>query len=218
VAAFDRSLPPVPAEGEQRLTLISSRKQGAEMKHVATMALIINLGVAGLYGQQRIPVKMEFSGTAGASAIDLQQDNTTNDEENFAGNGTFGQFTFRNIRAIASLPQPSSTCSGPGKFFFNNLAGAGVFRFQDGSLLKVTLIQGSDCVDLVAQHGNCTLTLQITGGSGRFEGASGVLTLTEVVVPVPVDTVHTPVFFASTGVITGMISGVGKGQDGQSER
>jgi hypothetical protein len=188
------------------------------MKHMATMALIINLSVAGLYGQQHIPVKMDFSGTAGASAIDLQQDKTSNNEDNFAGNGTFGQFTFRDVRAIASLPQPSSTCSGPNKFFFNSLAGAGVFRFQDGSLLMVILTQGSDCIDLNAGHANCTLTFQVAGGSGRFEGATGVLTLTEVVVPVPADPVHTPVFFASTGVITGTISGVGKGQDGQNER
>ena len=41
------------------------------MKHIATMALMLNLGVAGVYAQQR-PVKMTFSGTEAASTINLQ--------------------------------------------------------------------------------------------------------------------------------------------------
>ena len=32
------------------------------MKHIATVALMLNLGVAGVYAQQ-MPVKMTFSGT-----------------------------------------------------------------------------------------------------------------------------------------------------------
>ena len=44
------------------------------MKHITTVALMLNLGVAGVYAQQ-IPVKMTFSGTGGASAIDLKQPN-----------------------------------------------------------------------------------------------------------------------------------------------
>ena len=35
------------------------------MKHIATVALMLNLGVAGVYAQQK-PVKMTFSGTAAA--------------------------------------------------------------------------------------------------------------------------------------------------------
>ena len=46
------------------------------MKHIATMALMLNLGVAGVYAQQR-SVKMVFSGTAAASTINLQQPDTT---------------------------------------------------------------------------------------------------------------------------------------------
>ena len=45
------------------------------MKHIATVALMLNLGVAGVYAQQR-PVKMTFSGTAAPSTINLQQPNT----------------------------------------------------------------------------------------------------------------------------------------------
>src|SRR5580693_1896782 len=177
------------------------------MRHIATMALMLNLGVASVYAQQH-PVKMVFSGTSAASTVNLQQPDTSNDEDNFAGKGTLGSFTFRNVRAIANSPTPSSTCSGPSQLYFADLAGAGVFRFQDGSLLKVNLTQGGDCIDLAAQEGHCTLTLQITGGTGRFKDAAGTLTLTETNVPVLADALNNPVFFTETGEVTGTISGV----------
>ena len=179
------------------------------MKHIATVALMLNLGVAGVYAQQK-PVEMTFSGTAAASTINLQQANTHTGEENFAGNGTLGPFTFRNISAETASPQSPvpSTWSGPTQLYFVRVAGAGVFYFQDGSLLKVNLTQGSDCVDLVAQQGLCTMTFQIAGGTGRFKDASGILTLTETVLPVLADASNNPVFFAATGEFTGTISGV----------
>jgi hypothetical protein len=187
------------------------------MKHIATLALMINLGAAGVYAQQH-PVKMVFSGTTGASAVDLLETNTTNNEENYAGSGTLGSFTFRDVRALAAAPQQSSTCSGPNKFYFPSEGGGGVFRFQDGSLLKVNLTQGSDCLDFAAQQAHCVLTFQIIGGTGRFKDASGVLTLTETVLPVVPDVTGNPVFFAATGGITGAVSGVATDSDSHEDQ
>ena len=161
---------------------------------------------------------MVFSGTTAASAVDLLEPKTNNNEENYAGNGTLGSFTFRDVRGIAALPQQSSTCSGPNKLYFPSDAGGGVLRFLDGSLLKVNLTQGSDCIDLAAQEAHCELTFQIIGGTGRKD-ASGVLTLTETVVPVVADASasHNPVFFAATGEFTGTISGVAREADRHEE-
>jgi hypothetical protein len=161
---------------------------------------------------------MAFSGTVAASAVNLQQPSTTNDEENYAGNGSLGSFTFRNVRAITAFPQSSSTCSGPNKIALSSKAGAGVFRFQDGGLLKVNLTQGEDCIDLAAGEAHCTLTFQITGGTGRFKDASGTLTLTETVVPVLADALGNPVFFATTGEFTGTVSGAAREWDRQEDR
>jgi hypothetical protein len=193
------------------------RMQKAQMKYIAAMALMLNLGVASVYAQQH-PVKMVYSGTSGPSAVNLQQPGTQTAEENFAGNGTLGSFTFRNVRAIAASPQSSSTCSGPNQLYFPSDVGAGVFRFEDGSLLKVKLTQGADCIDLAAQEAHCALTFQITGGTGRFKDASGVLSLTETVVPVLADATNNPVFFAATGEFTGRFSGVAREADRQEER
>ena len=180
------------------------------MKRLATAALIFNFGVAAIYAQQR-PVKMTFSGTSAPSTVDLKQPGTNTGEENFAGYGTLGLFTFRNISAETTTPQSSSTCSpgnAPPKLYFLRVAGGGVFHFLDGSLLKVNLTQGDDCVDLMAHEGHCTMIFQITGGTGRFKDASGTLTLTETVLPVLADASNppSPVFFAATGEVTGAVA------------
>jgi hypothetical protein len=155
-------------------------------------------------------VKMGYSGTStGASAVNLQQPGTLTVEENFEGTGALGEFTFRLISAETNTPQePPSTCAGPNNIFFTRVSGAGVFRFQDGSLLKVSVTQAADCIDLAALLGHCTVTLQVTGGTGRFKSASGVLTLTELNVPVLADALNNPVFFAVTGQFTGTVSEV----------
>ena len=173
------------------------------MKHLTTIALM-NLVVAGAYAQQT-PIKMTFSGTAGASPIDLKQPDTNTGEENLAGNGTLGAFTFRVVKASANGPQPNITCTG---LYFQTVAGAGLFRFQDGSLLSVTLTQGGDCIDLVHMLAHCTWIFKINGGTGRFQNASGALTLTETALPVLADALGIPVFFSETGTFTGTISGM----------
>src|ERR1700756_1667899 len=99
------------------------RKQETQMKYIAAMALMLNLGVATVYAQ-RYPVKMGFSGTVAASAVNLHHPSTTTDEENYAGNGSLGSFTFRNVRAITAFPQSSSTCSGPNKIALSSKTGA----------------------------------------------------------------------------------------------
>ena len=184
------------------------------MKHGMTIAMVLFLASASAYAQQT-PVRMTFSGNAGAGPIDLKQPNTSTNEENLDGNGTLGSFTFRLIKASAVGPQPSSTCAG---LFFPNTAGGGIFRFQDGSLMYVSLTGGGDCIDFVHMMATCTLTFKISGGTGRFKTASGVLTLTETAVPVLADASQTPVFFSETGSFTGTISGLSSDEDFQDAR
>jgi hypothetical protein len=186
------------------------------MKRIATAALMLNLGIAGIYAQSlgMQPVTMTFAGNGSeGSRINLQYPNTSNVEENVAGNGALGPFTLQNITAEATSPssQPPSACSGATHLYFPRVAGAGIFLFPDGSLLNVKLMQGADCIDLVANEGHCTLTLQVTGGTGRFKNASGVLTYTETAVPVLADYFNNPVFFDEMGEITGTVSGVAIG-------
>jgi hypothetical protein len=184
-------------------------KAGTVTRTLVVVGLMLDLGVAGVYAQSGRPmnvhVKMMFSGNGAPSPINLNQPHTSTGEENVAGDGTLGPFSFRNVSATANTPHPSSTCSG---LFFPRVAGAGLLRFQDGSLLKVNLTQGGDCIDLVQMVGHCTLTFQIDGGTGRFKDASGVLTLTETAHPILADASNNPVFFTETGQLTGTVFGV----------
>lgn len=193
------------------------------MKHIAAMALLLNLGVAGLYAQER-PIKMIFSGTEGRSAIDLQYPDPhsgaiNTGEFDFGGNGTLGSFTFRNVEANSDLrfPQQSSLCPA-NQAYYSTIAGGGAFRFQDGSLLKVKLTEGHDCIDFVALEAHCTRIFEITGGTGRFKDASGRLTLTETVVPVLSDAAGNPALLAATGKFIGMVSGMAADEERQDER
>ena len=171
-----------------------------------TMALALPAAAQGL--------KMTLSGTSAASTSNLQQPNTSTGEDNFAGKGSLGSFTYRFVHSMANAPTPSSVCTGPHDVHFSDPAGGGVFRFQDGSLLYVQLTQGDDCIDFVVGAAHCIRILKITGGTGRFQNASGTLSLTETsIVPVLFDAFGNPVLFAAIGDITGTISGVGGDQD-----
>lgn len=171
--------------------------------HFATAALMLSFGAAAVYAQPG-QVNMMVSGTAAASTINLQP-GTPASEYQLAGKGALGPFTLRVVSAAAS-PQQSTTCSGATKLYLPVVAGAAVFRFDGGGLLKVHLTSGSDCIDFSAMQAFCTRVFQITGGTGRFKNASsGTVTLTMTVVPILGDASNNPVFFAVTGAVTGTV-------------
>ncbi|HEV2323280.1 MAG TPA: hypothetical protein VGS10_04915 [Terracidiphilus sp.] len=176
------------------------------MKTIASAALMLSLGVAAVYAQE-VPLNMTLSGTGAPSTINLQT-GTGSSEYSLAGKGTLGRFTLRVVSAGAASPQPSSTCSG---LYFPVLAGEGVFRFQDGSLMKLDLTEGFDCIDLATQQAHCVRIFQITGGTGRFKDASGgKVALSMTVAPVVPNIFD---FFTVTADITGTVSGIDEDRD-----
>jgi hypothetical protein len=165
------------------------------------VALMLNLGVAGAYAQHRQGhVEMTFSGTNMATTINLQA-NTVTDEMLAAGKGSLGRFTFRELHADGTAPPPAG-CTGPS---FGVLKGAGVFRFQDGSLLIVTLTDGSGCINPVERVAVLVVNYQINGGTGRFANASGELTMTATQTPVLFNATNAPALLPITGQFEGTI-------------
>lgn len=149
-------------------------------------------------------VKMAFSGSMVPTAIDVQPDTIT-DEELLAGDGTLGPFTFRKLRTDETTPQSFGSC---GSGFGPNIrvvAGGGVFRFEDGSLLTVTVTEGVLCVDVDHLVGHLTETYQITGGTGRFRGASGALQSTGKLKPVLFSASNAAVLLTNTGELKGTV-------------
>jgi hypothetical protein len=174
------------------------------MKHVATMALIVTLGAAGVSAEER-PVKMRFSGSFVPTSIVMQPDTIT-DEELLAGNGALGSFTFRKLRTDALAAKPSEACSGPSQMNIPVVAGGGVFRFEDGSLLTVVISEeGTLCIDFDARVAHLTESYRITGGTGRFKGASGTLALRATVRAALFTTSGQAVLLTSTGELEGTV-------------
>src|ERR1017187_6861912 len=95
-----------------------------------TVALMLNLGVASL-SAQNVTVRLSFSGTSVSSPIGLQPGAVTG-QYDLTGTGTLGPFSFRTLEATSV---PPGACPG----INHSYAGAGVFRFDDGSLLMVNL-------------------------------------------------------------------------------
>ena len=165
------------------------------------VALMLALGVAGAYAQQEPGhVKMTFSGTNVATTINLQA-NTVTDEMHAGGKGSLGRFTFRELHADGTAPPPEG-CTGPS---FGVLKGAGVFSFQDGSLLIVTIKDGSGCVNLVERVSALIVNYQINGGTGRFANASGELTMTATQTPVLRNATNAPALLPIVGRFEGTI-------------
>jgi hypothetical protein len=185
------------------------------MKHMITVALVLNLGVTGIYAQQR-PLKMTLSGSKLATMIDLGA-NTRTDEVHLAGDGTLGVFTFRGLRTDETIPQSFGTCGDGSGPILRVVAGGGAFRFQDGSLLTVTMTGGALCVDLEHLVGHVLETYQITGGTGRFEGAKGSFVLTSILNALVYDKSNSAVFLTITGESAGTILGAAIRGEGQNK-
>jgi len=199
------------------------------MRHLTTVALMLNLGIASLYAQQPAeehssasPVRMRFSGSTMSTALAIAP-NTLNHESHVAGNSSLGPFTYRGLWADDPGSQSSSSCGrgvGPN---YRIVAGAGVFRFEDGSLLTVQLTEGILCVDIsdpAHPVGRQFGTYQITGGTGRFRNAAascGVapgdcpLQLTATLGLVFRNSSGAPTLFTFTGEFQGTLPDFGNG-------
>ena len=151
-------------------------------------------------------VKMAFSGSMVPTAIEVQPDTIT-DEELLAGSGTLGPFTFRKLRTDETSPQFFGSCGSGSGPTIRVVAGAGVFRFEDGSLLTVGVTDGVLCVDFdrPVPVGHLTETYQITGGTGRFKGASGTLQLTGTLSAVLFSASNAAVLLTNTGELQGTV-------------
>lgn len=180
--------------------------------YLATVIMMLAIGGTAAYASDQA-VTLSFSGTSETSPTNLQQPNSSNDGDSFAGKSTLGSFTARNLRAISSVLGSSNSCSGANLLYYPELSGASVIRFDDGSMITMNLTQGGDCIDLTTGLAHCSVTFQITGGSGRFVNATGTLTMTETVGVVGLDALGNPVFFAAAGKFTGTISTADKVRD-----
>lgn len=81
-----------------------------------------------------------------------------------------------------------------------------VRRYSNGDLLFSKLVDGSFCLDPAAGKANVTVNAEITGGTGRFEGATGSYTIEYEVTALLPDPTGGIGHGAFTGTATGSVS------------
>jgi hypothetical protein len=179
----------------------------ANLKVLATTALVLTFGVAAGYAQDN-EVRMKSSGPELVTAVN-QGTNTTTCEEKLAGDGSLGHFTYRGLRADSNSFTITNACPN------GNLAvttGAGIFRFDDGSLMSVNITGGSICID-ANELGHLTETYQVTGGTGRFQNATGELSHTATLNVILFDASSNPLLLTHTGWFSGTVVGAAGERD-----
>ena len=82
----------------------------------------------------------------------------------------------------------------------------------------VTEAGSSICIDLTSFVAQLTTNYHITGGTGRFKGASGALMLTATLTAVLFNASGGVVLGTDTGEFEGTVSGAAIGEDGQGQR
>jgi hypothetical protein len=162
------------------------------MKHISTLTLLLTLATATIHAKD-VHVEMNFSGSGTylAPPINLVAGgNSGVSEVLFGGDGSLGPFTQRELGATTVIPTGMG-CAGSNSIAFTFVAGAGIYRFNDGSLLIYKLKTGTICINLATATAANTISVEITGGTGRFNNASGILTA--------VSTANYPILFDATG-------------------
>ncbi|HLH05809.1 MAG TPA: hypothetical protein VKW78_01085 [Terriglobales bacterium] len=181
------------------------------MKRTVTVVLMLLFGASASYAQQN-PVKMKYSGSELTTTYNLAG-NMFSGEEKLAGDGTLGRFTYRALRADGDNVPITDACPQGN---ISVLKGAGIFRFDDGSLMTVNITGGAICIDANGL-GHLTETYQVTGGTGRFRNATGELSLKGTLNVVLLDvTGQTPLLLTNIGMFDGTVLGVAEHQDHDS--
>jgi hypothetical protein len=198
------------AAPQSRTAKTTFENKELSMKHISILVLALTLGAASVQAREQ-PVQMTYSGSGAylAPPINLVPGgNSPLSDLTVAGDGSLGPFTLHEVAATTATPT-SAGCAAPDmSAAFAFVKAAGIFRFQDGSLLTYELKAGTSCIDFTKGFASSTITEQITGGTGRFKNASGTLTI-KVPMSYPVlfdSTMTQPILIAfPNAVVTGTI-------------
>lgn len=133
--------------------------------------------VATLLIAPRAEAQSRFSGSAVANEIDVDDDGMAGDTVTFQSRGPFGDARGQAHNELA--PWDMMTFCGPTSVLLVYTVSTQVTTYANGDQLYQSLNNGSLCLNIDGS-GSFTfeITLDVTGGTGKFQGATGSSTLT----------------------------------------
>ena len=132
--------------------------------------------VATLLIAPRAEAKSSFSGSAVANEIDVDDDGMTGDTLTFRSRGRFGNALSQAHNELA--PWDMMTFCGATSVLLFYTVSTQVTTYANGDQLYQSLNNGTLCLDFEDSSFTFEITLDVTGGTGKFQGATGSSTLT----------------------------------------
>jgi len=134
----------------------------------ASLLLAVSWFIAARAEAQAV---MSFSGTAVANEIDANDDGRTGYTVTFQGRGQFGNSV--GGAHIEYYPWDGTSFCDTSSIRLNHSVWSGALTYANGDQLYLELSDGTNCVNFVDGSTVEEINLDITGGNGRFEGATG---------------------------------------------
>lgn len=154
---------------------------------------------------QAEPTHSRWSGAVLPTEIDVDGDGMRSTASTGGGTGTLGRYTISSLTELA--PWGGNFCAPPNVIELTVTSGSTILRYANGDLQYSRRTGGRVCFDVSPDPLPITGTLdnEITGGTGRFEGATGWFTTTFTSDAVSVDSTGMPVHQGNSGSTVGEI-------------
>jgi hypothetical protein len=156
------------------------------MKAAGVLALLVGASMVAATAQAD-PLERTFSGWTVATEIDTNQDGVRASSGTVEGKGTFGRSTANDQSEL--LPGPTGLCSlDPLTLEYQYASSSSVQVFAGGDLLLAALDPDPSnpstiCLDPTLFTSTFRINYVILGGTGRFERATGWITVTGDAIP-----------------------------------
>lgn len=139
----------------------------AKIGWIAALSLLLGIGISSQAGAQSF--EQQIAG--GMGFVDSGVDDLL--VGNLMGKGGPGRSNIRSEIAGPLVPEAPTDCPAGFDFQVPVVRANFVATFQDLSLLSGRLVSGFVCRNVTSGDGFAFTEGEITGGSGRFEGATG---------------------------------------------
>jgi hypothetical protein len=185
-------------------------------------ALVMSGSLLSATAAQAKPFKRTASGWLTRTGVDIDGNGLSLSSITTFGKGTFGQSASNEVSEIGTFAGEFCEFFPPDIVILRLpiISRSSIMRFANGDLLFATLAtdgaQSSLCVDVNSPKNESEVHLVITGGTGKFAGATGTL-LMKVESTVVLREADFPVHVAITQETTGDISLVRRRNDADSD-